>query len=60
MKNTAKPFVTVKEAAEASGMSVHFWRKGLAQGWVPHVKSGNKFYIDYQRAISILRGEETA
>ena len=50
--------VGIKEAAELSGLPQHFWRKKLAAGNIPHLRSGNKFYIDYERALAKLRGDE--
>ncbi len=60
MKDTKKTvgFVGIREAAELSGLPQHFWRKELAAGNIPHLRSGNKFYIDYERALAKLRGDE--
>lgn len=58
MTNT--PYVGFKEAAARSGLSVYFWRKAVAEGRVPHIRSGTKIFIDYERAIAKLREGETA
>lgn len=54
----SKPFVGFKDAAAQSGLSIYFWRKAVAAGLVPHIRSGNKVYIDYERAIAKIRGGE--
>ncbi len=58
MTNT--PYVGFKEAAARSGLSVYFWRKAVAEGRVPHIRSGTKIFIDYECAIAKLREGETA
>lgn len=58
MTNT--PYVGFKEAAARSGLSVYFWRRAVAEGRVPHIRSGTKIFIDYERAIAKLREGETA
>lgn len=58
MTNT--PYVGFKEAAARSGLSVYFWRKAVAEGRVPHIRSGTKIFIDYERAFAKLREGETA
>lgn len=52
------PFVTIKEAAALSGLSTYFWRQAVSGGVIPHIKSGNKFYVDYERALNVIRGGE--
>lgn len=54
------PYVGFREAAARSGLSVYFWRKAVAEGRVPHIRSGTKIFIDYERAIERLRDGETA
>ena len=58
MTNT--PYVGFKEAAARSGLSVYFWRRAVAEGRVPHIRSGTKIFIDYEHAIAKLREGETA
>lgn len=29
-------------------------RRGLAEGWIPHIKTGKKFLINYDKLIEIL------
>lgn len=56
MTNTPT-FVGFKDAARLSGLSVYFWRKAVADGIAPHIKSGHKIYIDYQSAIEKIRSD---
>lgn len=58
MTECKSPYVGFKEAALRSGLSVYFWRQAVANNRVPHIRSGKKFYIDYDRAIERLRGGE--
>lgn len=52
------PFVSVRQAATRSGLSIFFWRQAIASGRVPFIKSGAKIYVDFEPAMRILRGEE--
>lgn len=52
------PFVYYKEASARSGLSVHWWRQAVANNLVPYIRSGNKVYIDYERAIAKIREGE--
>lgn len=53
-----KPFVGFKDAAAQSGLSVYWWRKAVADNRVPYIRSGNKVYIDFERAIAKIREGE--
>lgn len=53
-----KNFVSIKEAAELSGLPVYFWRHAVANGTVYFIKSGSKYYIDYNRSLERLRCEK--
>lgn len=55
---TDTPYVGFKEAAMRSGLSIYFWRKAVAEGRIPHIRSGTKIFIDYERAIDKLREME--
>ncbi len=48
-----KPFLTIKEAAKASGLSQYFLRKGCKSGEIPCVKSGSKFMINYLELLKM-------
>ena len=41
-----KQFMTVPEAAEYTGLSRTYLRDSARCGMIPHIKSGNKYYIN--------------
>ena len=43
-KNT--PFLKIADAATATGLSQCFLRAGCRDGSVPHIKSGNTYYVN--------------
>lgn len=56
-KQNNKPFTSIKDFAELSGLSVYFVRQLVSQGKIPVTRSGVKIYIDTERALEILRGD---
>jgi hypothetical protein len=44
MNNT--PFQKIPEACKTTGLSQYFLRKGCRAGTIPHVKSGEIYYIN--------------
>lgn len=40
------PFLKIKDAATATGLSQFYLRNGCKAGIVPHVLSGNTFYVN--------------
>ena len=56
MENTNKPFSTVKGFAAISGLSVYFVRQLIQENKIPFIRSGTKYYVDTEKALSILRG----
>lgn len=44
MNNT--PFQKIPEACKTTGLSQYFLRKGCRAGTIPHVKSGDIYYIN--------------
>ena len=57
MENRNKPFTSIKDFADFSGLSVYFVRQLVSQGKIPVTRSGVKIYIDTERALEILRGD---
>lgn len=41
-----KPFQSIAEACETTGLSQFYLRRGCKDGTVPHVKSGAKYLIN--------------
>ena len=52
------PFMKIKDAARATGLSQYALRNGCKDGTVPHKKSGRVYYIDVPRLIEQSRTEE--
>ena len=50
----------LKDCAAVSGLSLWFWRRFAAENPAYIVKSGNKIYVDLERAMNKLRGGEVA
>lgn len=45
-RKSEQPFQPVTLASETSGFSQYQLRKGIKDGWVPHVRSGNKYLVN--------------
>ena len=58
MANINKPFSTVRQFAAISGLSVYFVRQLILENKIPFIRSGTKYYINTEKALSILRGGE--
>lgn len=58
MVNANKPFTSIKEFSAQSGLSVYFVRQLIQEKRIPFIRSGTKYYIDTERAFSVLRGGE--
>ena len=56
MANINKPFSTVKQFAAISGLSIYFVRQLIQEDRIPFIRSGTKYYIDTEKALSVLRG----
>lgn len=41
-----QPFQKIKAASAASGFSQCYLRKGCKDGTIPHIRSGNDYYIN--------------
>lgn len=53
-----KPFQKIPEAVQTTGLSSYYLRNGCKAGTVPHVKSGNTYFVN---VIALLKqlGAET-
>lgn len=58
MESINKPFSTVKGFAAISGLSVYFVRQLIQENRIPFIRSGTKYYVNTEKALSILRGGE--
>ena len=52
--NESKRFLTIMETAEQTGLSVHYIRQGIRNGWIPFIRCGNKAMINFPKLIAIL------
>ena len=52
--NTAN-FQKIPDAARSTGLSQSFLRRGCKAGTVPHVMSGNVYYVDVGLLVEQLR-----
>ena len=55
MNNT--PFQKIPEACKTTGLSQYFLRKGCRAGTIPHVKSGEIYYINVSALLRQLGAE---
>ena len=45
-KRENTPFLKIKDAVQATGLSAYYLRSGCKSGTVPHVRSGETYYIN--------------
>lgn len=57
--NTAS-FQKIPDAARITGLSQSFLRRGCKAGSVPHIMSGNTYYIDVPLLMAQLRAQMQA
>lgn len=43
------PFCTVAEAARRTGLSMYFFRNGIRDGSIPHIRSGRSIFVDLEK-----------
>lgn len=46
MTNPQTPFMKIKDACKVTGLSCYYLRRGVKDGSIPHVKSGNVYLIN--------------
>lgn len=51
------PFQKIPEACKTTGLSQYFLRKGCRAGTIPHVKSGEIYYINVPALLRQLGAE---
>ena len=52
--NIGAPFQKIPDACKVTGLSQFFLRKGCKDGTVPHVKSGNAYYVNIPALLEKL------
>ena len=55
---TIPTMVTIKEAAEKTGLSYYFIRKLCLEKIVVHIMAGRKVLINQEKLINFLNGEQ--
>lgn len=54
-----KTMITLKEAADRTGLSYKYLREGCLEGRLVHIRSGNKFFVNYEKLQEYLdRGDK--
>lgn len=41
-----KPFLKIDEACQVTGLSRFYLRRGVRDGSIPHIKSGQTYYVN--------------
>lgn len=55
MSRNTKPYLTLKECANESGIALYWWRQAVKNNLVPFFRSGTKVYVNYPDAIEKIR-----
>lgn len=53
-KKAGTPFMKIKDACAATGLSQYFLRQGCRDGSVPHIKSGPTYYVNVPALLEQL------
>lgn len=49
-----KPFLSIRDACDETGLSMFFLRKGIKEGRIEAIQSGQKFFINMPRLLESL------
>lgn len=60
MEKMAKPFMTLKECCDYTGLSVYSLRNGVKDGTIPHITRGTKYLINVPLLLDLLDRESKA
>lgn len=52
------PFQKIKDAVKSTGLSAYFLRNGCINGSIPHVKSGQTYYVNVHALMAMLNHAE--
>ena len=55
--NIKTPFMGIRDACAATGMSQFFIRQGCRDGTIPHVRSGEKYLVNVRALLQKLDEE---
>lgn len=48
------PFMKIRDACTATGLSMFFLRNGVKDGSIPHIRSGSAYYINVEALLEML------
>lgn len=49
-----KPFLSIRDACDETGLSMFFLRKGIKEGRIEAVQSGSKYFVNMPRLLETL------
>ena len=52
------PFMKISDACKATGLSKFYLRKGCKENTIPHIKSGDTYYINIPALLKQLGVED--
>lgn len=47
-------FLPIKEAAKITGLSEYYFRQNIKAGKIPHLREGNKIFVNMPRLFEML------
>lgn len=47
-------FLSIKEAAKITGLSEYYFRQNIKAGKIPHLREGNKIFVNMPRLLEML------
>jgi len=47
--------LTIKQTADTGILPEHALRAGVKEGWIPHIKSASRVYINYDKLVEYLQ-----
>lgn len=57
MEQRIKPFMTLKETCQHTGLSVYSLRQGVKDGTIPHVVRGGKYLVNVPMLLERMNQE---
>ena len=57
-KMISKPFQSIVEACQTTGLSQKYLRSGCKAGTIPHIRSGSKYLVNIPKLLRQLGAEE--
>ena len=54
LNSKEKLFCTISEVAHSTGLSSYYIRQGVKEGWIPHIRCGNKIMVNMRLFLPML------